>query len=66
MGIRTSQRMRSNDSAAARRERLLRVALRYDLVSRFLEQERERLPEPGIVVNDEHMHRSHLRAAGRP
>jgi hypothetical protein len=43
----------------------VRVGLDGRLVPRLLEQERERLAESGIVVNDQHTHRRHSREAGR-
>ena len=57
-----------NDVEGLRRrpaERLLGVALAHGLVPRLLEQEREGLPQPGVVVNDQQSHRSHPREAGR-
>ena len=45
---------------------LLGVALRRDLVPRLLQQQRERLPESGIVVNDQQTHRNHLLVVRRP
>ena len=38
-------------------QRLLGVAFGRHLVARLLQQQRERLPEPGIVVNDQQTHR---------
>ena len=34
--------------------------------ARFREQEGERLPQPGVVVNDQQTHRCHLPAVRRP
>ena len=45
---------------------LLRIALGRDLVARLLEQQRERMSEPGIVVNDQHTHGFHLPARRKP
>jgi hypothetical protein len=47
-------------------QRLFGVAFRGDLVPRFLQQQRERLPEPGIVVNDQQTHRNHPLVVRRP
>ena len=46
-------------------ERLLGVGLGRHLVARFLQQQRERLAKPGVVVNDQQAHRSYPREAGR-
>ena len=37
----------------------------HDVVAGLLEQEGQRLPESGVVVNDQYAHRSHPREAGR-
>ena len=40
-------------------QRALGIAFRLDLIAGLAEQQRERLPEPGVVVNDQQPHRSH-------
>ena len=46
-------------------EGLLGIALARDVVPRLLQQERERLAEPRLIINDQQAHRSHPREAGR-
>ena len=65
-GIRTSQRIELERFGGGAAQRLLGVALGFDLVAGFAEQQRERLPEPGVVVNDQQPHRSHPRVEEIP
>jgi sugar/nucleoside kinase (ribokinase family) len=48
------------------RERPIGVALYLDPVAGLAEQQRERLPETRVVVNDQQPHRSHPRLEEKP